>query len=124
MYLDKFCEEGTRVTLLRPSQPDNLHSLKLRRCHLTYTKGNPTSVSSLKKLDLASFSTAVWLQSDDDGEAADSSLLVSHLAMAQAVRGLPKAVVPRLVSEVSSPEMKALIVARSESLPSHAQCHS
>ncbi|KAL1510952.1 hypothetical protein AB1Y20_005779 [Prymnesium parvum] len=111
--MDVYCARGTRITLISPERPAGFDLVKTRNCQLTHVVGDPSSSESLQTLDPASYTTAVWLQSEKCTEEDDSQLLVSLLALQQAVKGHPSGAMPRLVSEVSSPAMKDLILMRS-----------
>jgi len=111
--MDEICPMGSRITLVSDEKPHDFHALRLSNCRLNHVKGDPTSAASLRKLDPSSYSSLVWLQPEGGGESADSSLLVSFLAVQQALRDADSGgPTPRLVAEVSSPSMKELILSR------------
>ena len=111
--MDEICQRGTRVTLLSPHEPKGFGAVHLVNCRLEHRQGDPRDAASYEKLEPGRFTTAVWLQPESGaGEADDSELLVTTFALRSALTACGATTAPRLVSEVSSPSMKEIIMTR------------
>ena len=105
---------GSTLTVLSQEKPSELSSLSLRKnVKIRHVKGDASDPEALSKLHLAKADSVLVLQRGEGGEADDAhSLLCIHAvqqALADAGTSLLDASAPRLIGELSSPEMEQLI---------------
>lgn len=110
--IDEVCPSGSRITVVSEERPDDMASLRLQNCRFTYVAADPSSATSLAAARPQDYETVVWLQPEGGGEEDDSALLVAAMAIKQVLRNAGVAKLPRIVSEVSSPDMKELLTSR------------
>ena len=78
---------------------------------MKYIRGDPSSVTDMKKISAHKYDAVIYLQPGDGSDESDSKLLLSLLALQQSSRDEGTAM-PRVVGEVHSPQMLDLIRSR------------
>ena len=101
--------KGASLTLFCPERPNNLPSMS--RASMKYIRGDPSSVTDMKKIAAHKYDAVIYLQPGDGSDESDSKLLLSLLALQQSSRDEGTAM-PRVVGEVHSPQMLDLIRSR------------
>lgn len=123
--IDEVAAPGSVVTVLSRHRPAELEEMEVRELRsyaapaltnlkVTHVAGDASSLTDLAKLEcLARADSVLVLQRGEGGEADDAhSLLCIHAvqqALADAGTSLLDASAPRLIGELSSPEMEQLI---------------
>jgi len=111
--IDEVAAPGSTLTVLSPECPDELQSNSLANLKLNHVKGDPSEPADLAKLALAQADSVVILQRGAGGEADDSHSLLCIHAVQQVLADVGKSLLdpssPKLIGELSSPEMEQLI---------------